>query len=94
MIPNKFIYKVMFEFLFDFANKSKIMVYIFLLYLFLFLFNNVKDGSILITFITFYFLLLAENLFINNSFKKSFTRYKKYLRLKRKRVRNKEKKDL
>ena len=94
MIPNKFVYKLMFVFLYDFANRGKIMVYIFLLYLFLFLFNNVKDGSILIIFISFYFLLFAENLFINNSFKRSFDRYRKYLRLKRKRSTNTKNKDL
>ena len=36
------LYKVIFVFLYDFANRGKIMVYIFLLYLFFVLFNNVK----------------------------------------------------
>ena len=34
-------------------------------------------------FISFYLILLTQPFFINNDLKKSFTRYKKYLRLKR-----------
>lgn len=87
MIPNKFIYKVLFVFLYNFTNRGKIMFYIFLIYLFLILFNNIKDGSIILGFVTFYFFLLTQEFFMKNSFKKSFARYKRYLILKRKRNR-------
>jgi len=86
MIPNKFIYKVLFVFLFNFTNRGKIMFIIFLIYLFLILFNHIKDGSIILIFISFYCFLFMQGFFMQNSFKKSFTRYKKYLRLKRKRL--------
>ncbi len=87
MIPNKFIYKVLFVFLYNFVNRGKIMFYIFLIYLFIILFNNIKDGSIILGFVTFYFFLLMQEFFMKNSFKKSFARYKRYFILKRKRSR-------
>lgn len=88
MIPNDFKHRIMFEFLYDFAVRGKYMFYIFLLYVFLLLFNNVKDSHILYAFAVFYFFLFAQGLFINTSLKKSFARYRKYLRLKRKRANN------
>ena len=88
MMPNKFIYKVIFLFLYDFTNRGKIMFYIFLIYLFLILFNNIKDGSTILIFISFYCFLFMQGFFMQNSFRKSFARYRKYLRLKRKRLNN------
>ena len=87
MIPNNFKHRMMFEFLYDFT-RGKYMFYIFLLYVFLLLFNNVKDLQILYAFTVFYFFLFAQGLFINTSLKKSFARYRKYLRLRRKRANN------
>lgn len=87
MIPNNFKHRVMFEFLYDFT-RGKYMFYIFLFYLFLILFNNVKDSHILYAFIVFYLFLFIQGVFINTALKKSFVRYRKYLRLKRKRAEN------
>lgn len=88
MIPNNFKHRMMFEFLYDFT-RGKYMFYIFLLYLFVILFNNVKDSHVLYSFIVFYLLLLVQGFFINTALKKSFARYRKYLRLKRKRANTK-----
>lgn len=88
MIPNNFKHRFMFEFLYDFSVRGKYMFYIFLLYLFLILFNNVKDSHVLYSFIVFYLLLLVQGFFINTALKKSFARYRKFLRLKRKRANN------
>ena len=87
MIPNNFKHRMMFEFLYDFT-RGKYMVYIFLLYLFVILFNNVKDSHVLYSFMVFYLLLFVQGFFINTALKKSFARYRKYLRLKRKRAEN------
>ncbi len=88
MIPNNFKHRMMFEFLYDFT-RGKYMFYIFLLYLFVILFNNVKDSHVLYSFIVFYLLPLVQGFFINTALKKSFARYRKYLRLKRKRANTK-----
>ena len=87
MIPNDFKHRIMFEFLYDFT-RGKYMFYIFLLYLFVILFNNVKDSHVLYSFMVFYLLLLVQGFFINTALKKSFARYRKYLRLRRKRANN------
>ena len=85
MIPNDFKHRIMFEFLYDFT-RGKYLFSIFLLYLFLILFNSVKDSQVLYSFIVFYLLLLVQGFFINIALKKSFARYRKYLRLRRKRA--------
>ena len=85
MIPNDFKHRFMFEFLYDFT-RGKYLFSIFLLYLFLILFNSVKDSQVLYSFIVFYLLLLVKGFFINTALKKSFARYRKYLRLRRKRA--------
>lgn len=87
MIPNNFKHRIMFEFLYDFT-RGKYLFSIFLLYLFLILFNNVKDSHVLYSFMVFYLLLLVQGFFINTGLKKSFARYRKFLRLKRKRANN------
>ena len=87
MIPNNFKHRLMFEFLYDFT-RGKYMFYIFLLYLFVILFNNIKDSHVLYSFMVFYLLLFVQRFFINTSLKKSFARYRKYLRLRRKRANN------
>jgi hypothetical protein len=84
MIPNKFVYKFLFVFLYDFSNKFKYIFYIFLIYLFLILFNNIKDFQVISSFLIAYIVLIAKvNSMYILSMKKSFERYKKYLRLKR-----------
>jgi len=87
MIPNNFKHRAMFEFLYDFT-RGKYMFYIFLLYLFVILFNNIKDSHVLYSFMVFYLFLFIQGFFINTALKKSFARYRKYLRLKRKRANN------
>ena len=82
MIPRDFIYKYMFIYLYDFAN-GKILLYIFGLYILLPIYFQINDSSILGLFVIFYLTLLTQPFFINNDLEKSFTRYKKYLRLKR-----------
>lgn len=82
MIPRDFIYNCMFIYLYNFAN-GKILLYIFGLYILLPIYFQINDSSILGMFISFYLILLTQPFFINNDLKKSFTRYKKYLRLKR-----------
>lgn len=86
MIPNNFIHRFIFEILYSFVNKIRIMFYILLFYIFIILYFNVKDNSVIMSFVTCYLLLFTQIFFINDSLRKSFTRYKKYLRLKRKRA--------
>jgi hypothetical protein len=60
------------------------MFYIFLIYLFLILFNNIKDFQVISSFFIVYVVLIAKINSMNIvSMKRSFERYKKYLRLKR-----------
>ena len=60
------------------------MFYIFLIYLFLILFNNIKDFQVISSFFVVYVVLIAKINSMNIvSMKRSFERYKKYLRLKR-----------
>ena len=82
MIPRDFIYNSMFIYLYNFAN-GKILLYIFGLYILLPIYFQINDSSILGMFVLFYLTLLTQPFFINNDLEKSFTRYKKYLRLKR-----------
>ena len=57
--------------------------FIYLVYILLPIYFQINDSSILGMFVLFYLTLLTQPFFINNDLKKSFTRYKKYLRLKR-----------
>jgi hypothetical protein len=50
--------------------------------------TETKDSHVLYSFIVFYLLLLVQGFFINTALKKSFARYRKFLRLKRKRANN------
>lgn len=86
MIPNNFIHRFIFEILYSFVNKIRIMFYILLFYIFIISYFNVKDNSVIMSFVTCYLLLFTQIFFINDSLRKSFSRYKKYLRLKRKRA--------
>jgi hypothetical protein len=63
----------------------RIKFYILLFYIFVISYFNVKDNSVIMAFVTCYLLLFTQIFFINDSLRKSFTRYKKYLVLKRKR---------
>jgi hypothetical protein len=84
MIPNKFVYKFLFVFLYDFSNKFKYIFCIFLIYLFLILFNNIKDFQVISSFFVVFIVLINKIISMNIvSMKQSFERYKKYLRLKR-----------
>jgi hypothetical protein len=79
MIPNSFIYKFLFVFLYDLSNRFKYMFYIFLIYLFLILFNNIKDFQPISSFFVVYVVLIAKINSMNIvSMKKSFERYKKF----------------
>ena len=83
MIPNSFIYKFLFVFLYDLSNRFKYMFYIFLIYLFLILFNNIKDFQVISSFFVVFIVLINKIISMNIvSMKQSFERYKKYLRLK------------
>ncbi len=82
MIPRDFIYKYMFIYLYDFAN-GKILLYILGLYIVIPFYFQISDSSILGMFVIFYLTLITQPFFIENDLKKEFTRYKKYLRLKR-----------
>ena len=82
MIPRDFIYKYMFIYLYNFAS-GKILLYILSLYVALPFYFQINDNSILNMFIMFFLILLTQPFFIENDLKKPFTRYKKYLRLKR-----------
>lgn len=86
MIPINFIHRFIFTILYSFVNQIRIMFYILLFYIFIISYFNVKDNSVIMCFITCYLLLFTQIFFINDSLRKSFTRYKKYLRLKRKRA--------
>ena len=85
MIPINFIHRFIFTILYSFVNQIRIMFYILLFYIFIISYFNVKDNSVIMCFITCYLLLFTQIFFINDSLRKSFSRYKKYLVLKRKR---------
>ena len=85
MIPINFIHRLIFTILYSFVNQIRIMFYILLFYIFIISYFNVKDNSVIMTFVTCYLLLFTQIFFINDSLRKSFTRYKKYLALRRKR---------
>ena len=84
MIPIRYLYRVMFEFLYNFCNGFKVMGYILLIYILFVLFFDVRE-SYRFAFIASFLLLFTQILLINKSLNKSFDRYKKYLRLKTKR---------
>ena len=86
MIPINFIHRFIFTILYSFVNQIRIMFYILLFYIFIISYFNVKDNSVIMCFITCYLLLFTQIFFINDSLRKSFTRYKKYLALRRKRA--------
>ncbi len=85
MIPKDFIDKCMFVFLYNFANK-KVLLYITIFYIFLIFYFSINDGEIIIMFILVLMLLFLQQFDINKSFNKEFYRYKKYLVLKRNRL--------
>ena len=85
MIPINFIHRFIFTILYSFVNQIRIMFYILLFYIFIISYFNVKDNSVIMCFVTCYLLLFTQIFFINDSLRKSFSRYKKYLVLKRKR---------
>lgn len=84
MIPIRYLYRVMFEFLYNFCNGFKVMGYILLIYILFVLFFDVRE-SYRFAFIASFLLLLTQGFIIRESLNKSFDRYKKYLRLKNKR---------
>ncbi|MDY3205044.1 MAG: hypothetical protein RBR70_08245 [Arcobacter sp.] len=84
MIPIKYLYRVMFEILYNITNGFKVMGYVLLIYiLFVLLFNENVENKF--PFIASYLILLTQGIFVKESLNKSFDRYKKYLRLKNKR---------
>jgi hypothetical protein len=84
MIPIKYLYRAMFEFLYNFCNGFKVMGYILLIYILFVLLFEVREAYIF-SFVTSFLLLFTQILLINKSLNKSFDRYKKYLKLKNKR---------
>jgi hypothetical protein len=94
MIPINFIHRFIFEILYGFVNQIRFMFYILLFYVFIISYFNVKDNSVIMSFVTCYLLLFTQIFFINDSLRKSFSRYKKYLVLKRKRKNKLESKSL
>ena len=87
MIPKDFIHKCMFVFLYDFSNK-KVLLYIAILYIFLLFYFSINDGGIVIMFLLMYILLFLKTFDINKTLNKEFRRYRKYLVLKRKKIKN------
>ena len=85
MIPKDFIHKCMFVFLYDFSNK-KVLLYIAILYIFLLFYFSINDGEIVIMFLLMYILLFLKTFDINKTLNKEFRRYRKYLVLKRKKI--------
>ena len=85
MIPKDFIHKCMFVFLYDFSNK-KVLLYIAILYIFLLFYFSINDGYLLILFVLMYILLFLKTFDINKTLNKEFRRYRKYLVLKRKKI--------
>ena len=87
MIPKDFIHKCMFVYLYNFANK-KVLLYIAILYIFLLFYFSINDGGIVIMFLLMYILLFLKTFDINKTLNKEFRRYRKYLVLKRKKIKN------
>ena len=85
MIPKDFIHKCMFVYLYNFANK-KVLLYIAILYIFLLFYFSINDGGIVIMFLLMYILLFLKTFDINKTLNKEFRRYRKYLVLKRKKI--------
>ena len=85
MIPKDFIHKCMFVYLYNFANK-KVLLYIAILYVFLLFYFSINDGGIVIMFLLMYILLFLKTFDINKTLNKEFRRYRKYLVLKRKKI--------
>ncbi len=85
MIPKDFIHKYMFIYLYNFSNK-KVLLYIAILYIFLLFYFSINDGGIVIMFLLMYILLFLKTFDINKTLNKEFRTYKKYLVLKRKRI--------
>ena len=85
MIPRGFFYKNMFLFLICFS-KSKFTIWILAFYLSIGYYYKINDGSVYMAFVTIYLFLFTIPFFISDSLNKEFYRYKKYLILKRKRV--------
>lgn len=84
MIPRDFIYKHMFFYLYK-VYTGKLLFYIFILYTALLLYYEVNDSSVLGLYISFFLILCTQPFFINEKLRKEFTRYKRYLVLKRRR---------
>ena len=85
MIPRGFFYKYMFLFLIYFF-KGKLLLWVFIFYIATAFYYNANDGTILVSFMAILFFLFGIRFYVENSFKKEFYRYKKYLVLKRKRA--------
>jgi hypothetical protein len=85
MIPRDFTYKWMFFYLYK-VYTGKLLFYIFIIYIALLLYNNINDSSILGLYISFFLILCTQPFFLNEKLRKEFTRYKRYLVLKRKRA--------
>jgi hypothetical protein len=85
MIPRDFIYKCMFFYLYK-VYTGKLLFYIFIIYITLIFYYQVNDSSILGLYTSFFLILCTQPFFINEKLKKEFTRYKRYLVLKRKRA--------
>ena len=85
MVPKDFMYKYMFIYLYKFANK-KVLLYIAILYIFLLFYFSINDGGIVIMFLLMYILLFLKTFDINKTLNKEFRRYRKYLVLKRKKI--------
>ena len=76
MIPIRYLYRVMFEFLYNFCNGFKVMGYILLIYILFVLFFEVREAY-RFAFIASFLLLLTQGFIIRESLNKSFDRYKK-----------------
>ena len=85
MIPRGFFYKYIFLFLICFL-KGKLLLWVFIFYIVTAFYYNVNDGTVLVSFVAILFFLIGIKFYLEDSFKKEFYRYKKYLVLKRKRT--------
>lgn len=75
---NKSIYKSLFIFLFEFANKNTIMLLIGIVYLFFIYFFQINDSQLIFFFLAFYFFIFAQKVFIKEDLKRLFERSKRY----------------
>ncbi len=83
MLPINKLDKFIFVCLYNFANSLRLYIYIIAIYTVTNMYFGVNDGKIVIYFVLALFISVPVVIEINDKFKKEFTRYKKYLTIKR-----------